>query len=49
MISKDNVKREVKVYNKVTQSQDTYRIIEEFPFDGDRKRMSIILKNLKDK
>lgn len=49
MISKDNVKREVKVYNKVTQSQDTYRIIEEFHFDGDRKRMSIILKNLKDK
>ena len=49
MISKDNLKREVKVYNKITQAKDTYRIIEEFPFDGDRKRMSIILKNLKDK
>ena len=49
MISKDNLKREVKVYNKITQAKDTYRIIDEFPFDGDRKRMSIILKNLKDK
>jgi magnesium-transporting ATPase (P-type) len=37
------------VYNAITQVRDTYRIIEEFPFDGDRKRMSIILKNIKDK
>jgi phospholipid-translocating ATPase len=37
------------VYNAITQVRDTYRIIEEFSFDGDRKRMSIILKNIKDK
>ena len=49
MISKDNLKREVKVYNAITQVKDTYRIIEDFPFDGDRKRMSVILKNVKDK
>ena len=37
------------MYNAITQVRDTYRIIEEFSFDGDRKRMSIILKNIKDK
>jgi len=48
-VQKDNLKKEVKIYNNVTKTKETFKIIEIFPFDSDRKRMSVILKSMKDK
>jgi magnesium-transporting ATPase (P-type) len=33
------------IYNKVTKKKDKFKIVAEFPFDSDRKRMSLIVKN----
>ena len=48
LMSKDYLKKEVKIYNHITKIKKTFKIVAEFPFDSDRKRMSVILKDVKD-
>lgn len=34
----------MQIFNETTQSNETYQILAEFPFDSTRKRMSLIVK-----
>ena len=35
----------MKVHNELTNREEVYEILREFPFDSDRKRMTLIVKN----
>ena len=48
MILSDRSQKLIKVLNEVTAEEETYEILREFPFDSDRKRMTLIV-NHKDK
>jgi phospholipid-transporting ATPase len=37
--------QEVSIYNKILDTKETYQTLCEFPFNSDRKRMSLILKD----
>lgn len=39
----------VGIENAHTKTKDIYEIMQEFPFDGDRKRMSVIIRKRNDK
>jgi magnesium-transporting ATPase (P-type) len=42
-ISKDF--NELKIYNRLFNSKSYWELVEEMPFDSNRKRMSVIIKN----
>lgn len=48
LIDKDNANREVQIYNMLTSERTRFKLLADFPFDSYRKRMSVLVKNLKD-
>ena len=35
----------MKIFNELTQRDEEYEILREFPFDSDRKRMTLIVRH----
>lgn len=44
MVLSERSQKYIKVFNEITGEEEVYEILREFPFDSDRKRMTLIVK-----
>lgn len=45
LVLKERSAQEMIIHNEITGRDDRYEILKEFPFDSDRKRMTLIVKH----